>query len=144
MSANDHTVPKLSLVRIGAGDNGTLGNPTYLDFYIHSLDMNPNTNLENYMTDTIKQESDACQVCNFDLIYSSTENATLAGRPAFQIVYSTLTLEDPPKLHKTMITGTIIGNSLYKAYYRAFVPDFSTYSDTVKKMIDSIQIDPTL
>jgi hypothetical protein len=66
-----------------------------------------------------------------------TGNATLAGRPAYKVVY-TMTVSGATQ--KTMELLTVKGTSEYIITYRARPADYDAYLDTAQQMIDSFVI----
>lgn len=90
----------------------------------------------------ISQESQFFKDYDFKLIYSNTNNISLAGFPAYQIVYTTITPQSVSKLSKYMETGTIIGNLGYRIQYDTDLSLYSSNYKVAKKIIDSLQVNP--
>jgi hypothetical protein len=102
-----------------------------------------NKKLFDYMIETINQESDFLKDYNFNLIYSTFGNVSLAGSPAYQFVYVNTAPWDTSKVDKALVIGTIVGNTGYRISYAADLSSYSTYLETAKRMIESLQIDLT-
>jgi hypothetical protein len=92
-----------------------------------------NENLDNYL-DYVVEGRQAQDIEGFQIINYTTK-ATLAGRPA----YSFETTEGNGQ-YRTMETGTIINDKVYKIFYDAETDKYSLYLPNVKKMIESFQI----
>jgi len=91
-------------------------------------DIKPIT-LANYANDTVSDLRQDFRV--------SESNATLAGNPAYKIVYTGL--EASIDL-KAMMVMTIKGDRAYIISYTAEPEKYSYYRPTVQKMIDSFEI----
>lgn len=65
-------------------------------------------------------------------------NTTLAGYPAYKIVYTANT--DPFGVHKVTDILMVKDGNVYEIQYSANLRYYDTYADTAQKMIDSFQI----
>jgi hypothetical protein len=73
---------------------------------------------------------------DFKVIESNT-NSTLAGKPAYKLVYTDV--EDGIN-YKSMEIGTIAGDRLYYVKYLVEEEQYPDYLPTVQKMVDSLKI----
>jgi hypothetical protein len=97
--------------------------------------------LEEYASSLITAYNET--FTDFNLIESNT-NSTLAGKPAYKLVY-TETLEDEEEEEestnlKSMEIGTIIGDRVYFIEYIAEEEKYSDYLPIIQMMINSIEI----
>jgi YVTN family beta-propeller protein len=94
----------------------------------------PSLNLNESLKNTIKQYQNDT---NFRIINSNT-NSTLAGQPAYGLVF---TARYPAGGEiKQIITGTIVGSELYWIHVMVKAYEFSNYLPIVQKMINSFHI----
>ena len=82
--------------------------------------------LEEYASSLITDQNET--LTDFNLIESNT-NSTLAGKPAYKLVYTDR--EDDTNF-KTMEIGTIIGDRIYFIEYIAEEDKYSNYLPTVE------------
>lgn len=66
---------------------------------------------------------------------------TLAGRPGYQVVFSTLPNMGSPVSFKIMHSWTVINNKIYVFEYGVESSKFNTYLPTVKQILDSLKIE---
>jgi hypothetical protein len=97
-----------------------------LDILVKSV---PSGSLNEYLADTIITNVQNAK--NFTLLESGT-SATLAGNPAYKLVYSD-SIEGGPV--KAIQVGTIISN---KAYYIQYTAESEHYSNNIKIAQDVI------
>ena len=99
------------------------------------MDANLEGKLGDYMNKSITRDYNFMKFDNFSLIYSTTDNVTLARAPAFEYVSTSL--------YKNLVIGTIIGGTGYQISYTADLNSYTKYLETARKMIDSLEINPT-
>jgi hypothetical protein len=112
----------------------------FIDFFVDSIDPNLKS-IVDYMSKYIDQNLNFFRGFNFKLIYSSTDNVSLSGHPAYQIIF-TYSPENSG-IAKGKEIGTVIGNLVYRVIYAGGIGQYTTYSEMANKMLDSLQIDPT-
>jgi hypothetical protein len=113
-------------------DSETDGPSLYIS--IDNQSSNLNENLNEYLTTTINDYNDSE---DFEVVESNT-NSTLAGYPAYKLVFTDVYDDDIN--YESMEFGTIIGDKVYFATYEAEEEQYSDYLPTVQKMIDSLKI----
>jgi len=106
-----------------------------LDILVDSVDSGEN--LKQYVSDSISD--DKTDLKNFTVSESSTSGNTLAGNPAYKLIYS---YTDQGENFKGLETGTIIGNKAYFIQYENSPSQFDSDLPLVQKMIDSLQLTP--
>lgn len=106
----------------------------FANLWVGFSNLSFNTTLPSWTTtalDTVQNYSK-----NFTKIDAG--NTTLAGNPAYKIVY-TETQGLPDKFKVTEI-WTVNESRVYTIKYEAITKDYNTYADTFQKMVDSFQI----
>jgi hypothetical protein len=95
-------------------------------------------NLNEYLTSVTKGYDNIY----FDVkVIESSTNSTLAGKPAFKLVFTKVGFDNIN--YKSMEISTIIGNKAYSVTYTAEEKWYSDYLPTIQKMIDSFQLNDT-
>jgi hypothetical protein len=74
---------------------------------------------------------------------SSSGPTTLAGRPGYQVVFSTLPSMGNPVSFEIMHSWTAVDNKIYVFQYSVESSKFDTYLPTVKQILDSLRINGT-
>jgi hypothetical protein len=92
-------------------------------------------NLKQYVSDSISD--DKTDLKNFTVSEPVFNGVTLAGSPAYRLVYS---YADGGENFKGLETGTIIGNKAYYVQYENSPSKFDSDLPTVQKMIDSLTL----
>jgi hypothetical protein len=108
-----------------------------LDLLVDTVD--PGQNLKQYVSDSISDNM--ADRKDFRVLKSSIGNITLAGVPAYKIVY---TYADAGQNFKGLETGTIIGNRVYFVQYENSPSRYDKDISTAQKMIDSFKIENPL
>jgi hypothetical protein len=72
-------------------------------------------------------------------VYESHTNITLAGYPAYTLVFRSLDNMTFAK-HRTLEVGTIVGDIVYYLTYDAELNRFDDYLPVVQKMIESFEV----
>lgn len=108
-----------------------------LDLLVDTVD--PGQNLKQYVSDSISDN--IADRKDFRVLKSSIGNITLAGVPAYKIVY---TYADAGQNFKGLETGTIIGNRVYFVQYENSPSRYDKDISTAQKMIDSFKIENPL
>lgn len=115
-------------------ENRSESDPEILHISIEGF-TDKNTTLDGYANSVITYYKET--LTNFNLVESDTNNSTLAGRPAYKLVYTNV--EDDTN-YKTMEIGTIIGDKVYYIEYIAEEEKYSNYLPTIQMMINSFEI----
>jgi hypothetical protein len=92
-------------------------------------------NLKQFVSDSISDDKTDLQ--NFKVNESSSSGNSLAGNPAYKMLYSYI---DNGENIKGLETGTIIGNKAYFIQYENSPEQFDSDLPLVQKMIDSLKI----
>ena len=103
-----------------------------------------NNVVRGFRTKTILSDSISDNTADrkdFRVLKSSIGNITLAGVPAYKIVY---TYADAGQNFKGLETGTIIGNRVYFVQYENSPSRYDKDISTAQKMIDSFKIENPL
>jgi hypothetical protein len=74
---------------------------------------------------------------------SSSGPATLAGRPGYQVVFSTSPNMGNPVSFEIMHSWTAVDNKIYVFQYSMESSKFDTYLPKVKQILDSLRINGT-
>ena len=91
--------------------------------------------LKQYVSDSIS--NDKTDLKNFTVSESSSTGNTLAGNPAYKLIYS---YTDQGENFKGLETGTILGNKVYFIQYENSPSQFDSDLPTIQKMIDSLKL----
>lgn len=75
------------------------------------------------------------------IMISSSDPTTLAGRPGHQIVFSTLPNIGNPGSFKIMHSWTTVDSKVYVFQYSAESSKFDAYLPTVKQILESLRIE---
>jgi eukaryotic-like serine/threonine-protein kinase len=75
---------------------------------------------------------------NPNLKLSESTSTTLAGKPAFKIIFSAT--DNNQVERKAMQLWTVIGNKAVLITYKAQPDKYSSYLSTIEKMIGSFQV----
>ena len=86
-------------------------------------------NLKQYVSDSVSD--DKTDLKNFTASETTLNGITLAGSPAYKVIYS---YTDGGENFKGLETGTIVGNKAYSP------SQFNSDLPTVQKMIDSFKL----
>ena len=105
-------------------------------FTITVMSYQQNVSLKEFTNMTLSSLNETNQV----KILNSNPT-TLAGRPGYQVVFSTLPNMGSPVSFKIMHSWTAINNKIYVFEYGVESSKFNTYLPTVKQMLDSLKID---
>lgn len=104
-----------------------------LDVLVDNIDSGEN--LKQYVSDSISD--DKTDLKNFTVSEPVFNGVTLAGSPAYKLIYS---YTDEGEHLKGLETGTIIGNKAYFIQYENSPSKFDSDLPTVQKMIDSLTL----
>jgi serine/threonine-protein kinase len=107
---------------------------TNLDVSIDDISDQKGISLAQYASDSL---SDVKSSSNFNLVESSTNNALLAGLPAYRFTY---TYTDQNTNFKDTEIGAIKDNKVYTLRYEAGQNEYDKYLPIVQNMINSFQI----
>ena len=105
-------------------------------FTITVMSYQQNVSLKEFTNMTLSSLNETNQV----KILNSNPT-TLAGRPGYQVVFSTLPNMGSPVSFKIMHSWTAINNKIYVFEYGVESSKFNTYLPTVKQMLDSLKIE---
>ena len=75
------------------------------------------------------------------IMISSSDPITLAGRPGHQLVFSTLPNMGNPISFEILHSWTVIDNKIYVFQYSVESAKFDTYLPTVKHILESLRIE---
>jgi hypothetical protein len=75
------------------------------------------------------------------VMISSSDPTTLAGRPGHQVVFSTLPNIGNPVSFEIMHSWTTVGSKVYVFQYSAESSKFDAYLSTVKQILESLRIE---
>lgn len=75
------------------------------------------------------------------IMISSSDPTTLAGRPGHQVVFSTLPNIGNPVSFQIMHSWITVGNKVYVFQYSAESSKFDAYLPTVKQILESLRIE---
>ncbi|MGV8106669.1 MAG: hypothetical protein ACP5OH_02730 [Nitrososphaerota archaeon] len=75
------------------------------------------------------------------IMISSSDPTTLAGRPGHQVVFSTLPNIGSPVSLEIMHSWTTVGSKVYVFQYSAESSKFDAYLPTVKQILESLRIE---
>ena len=92
-------------------------------------------NLKQYVSDSVSD--DKTDLKNFTASETTLNGITLAGSPAYKVIYS---YTDGGENFKGLETGTIVGNKAYFIQYENSPSQFNSDLPTVQKMIDSFKL----
>ena len=92
-------------------------------------------NLKQYVSDSISD--DKTDLKNFTASETTLNSVTLAGSPAYKVIYS---YTDQGENFKGLETGTLVGNKVYFIQYENSPSKFDSDLPTVQKMIDSFKL----
>ena len=105
-------------------------------FTITVMSYQQNVSLKEFTNMTLSSLNETNQV----KILNSNPT-TLAGRPGYQVVFSTLPNMGSPVSFKIMHSWTVINNKIYVFEYGVESSKFNTYLPTVKHILDSLKIE---
>jgi hypothetical protein len=105
-------------------------------FTITVMSYQQNVSLKEFTNMTLSSLNETNQV----KILNSNPT-TLAGRPGYQVVFSTLPNMGSPVSFKIMHSWTVINNKIYVFEYGVESSKFNTYLPTVKQILDSLKIE---
>lgn len=105
-------------------------------FTITVMSYQQNVSLKEFTNMTLSSLNETNQV----KILNSNPT-TLAGRPGYQVVFSTLPNMGSPVSFKIMHSWTAINNKIYVFEYGVESSKFNTYLPTVKQILDSLKIE---
>lgn len=115
-----------------------LSDPIPARFTISVISYEQNVSLKEFTNNTLSSLNETNQVK-----ISSSGPTTLAGRPSYQVVFSTLPNIGNPVSLEIMHSWTAIGNKIYVFEYGVESSKFDTYLPTVKKILESLRIEGT-
>ena len=75
------------------------------------------------------------------IMISSSDPTTLAGRPGHQVIFSTLPNIGNPVSFEIMHSWTTVGSKVYVFQYSVESSKFNAYLSTVKQMLESLRIE---
>lgn len=131
----------------GEGNNNTAGSSTdivsfspkesnssaTLDVLVDSVDSG--VDLKQFVSDSISDNK--IDLKNFKASETTLNGITLAGSPAYRVIYS---YTDAGENFKGLETGTIVGNKVYFIQYENSPTQFDSNLPIVQKMIDSFKL----
>ena len=112
-----------------------LSDPIPARFTISVMSYQQNVSLKDFTNVTLSSLNQTNQIK-----ISSSGAATLAGRPGYQVVFSTLPNMGNPVSFEIMHSWTAVGNKIYVFQYSVESSKFDTYLPTVKQILDSLRI----
>lgn len=92
-------------------------------------------NLKQYVSDSISDNK--IDLKNYTASEPTLNGVTLAGSPAYKVIYS---FTDQGENIKGLETGTMVGNKVYFITYENSPSKFDSDLPTVQKMIDSFKL----
>ena len=105
-------------------------------FTITVMSYQQNVSLKEFTNMTLSSLNETNQVKVLN-----SNPTTLAGRPGYQVVFSTLPNMGSPVSFKIMHSWTVINNKIYVFEYGVESSKFNTYLPTVKQILDSLKIE---
>jgi len=112
-----------------------LSDPIPARFTISVMSYQQNISLKDFTNVTLSSLNQTNQIK-----ISSSGLTTLAGRPGYQVVFSTLPNMGNPVSFEIMHSWTAVGNKIYVFQYSVESSKFDTYLPTVKQILDSLRI----
>lgn len=112
-----------------------LSDPIPARFTINVMSYQQNVSLKDFTNVTLSSLNQTNQV----KILSSGAT-TLAGRPGYQVVFSTLPNIGNPVSFEIMHSWTAVDNKIYVFQYSVESSKFDTYLPTVKQILESLRI----
>ena len=113
-----------------------LSDPIPARLTIAVMSYEQNISLKDFTNMTISSINQTGQV-----MISSSDPTTLAGRPGHQLVFSTLPNIGNPISFEILHSWTIIDNKIYVFQYSAESARFNTYLPTVKHILETLTIE---
>jgi hypothetical protein len=113
-----------------------LSDPVPARFTITVMSYQQNVSLKEYTNATLSSLNETNQIK-----ISSSGPITLAGRPGYQVVFSTLPGIGNPIPFEIMHSWTAVGNKVYVFQYSVDSSKFDSYLSTVKQILDSLRIE---
>jgi hypothetical protein len=113
-----------------------LSDPVPARFTITVMSYQQNVSLKEYTNTTLSSLNETNQIK-----VSSSGPTTLAGRPGYQVVFSTLPDIGNPVSFEIMHSWTAVGNKVYVFQYSMESSKFDSYLSTVKQILESLRID---
>jgi len=114
-----------------------LSDPIPARFTITVMSYQQNVSLKDFTNITLSSLNETQQ----QIKISSSNPTTLAGRPGYQVLFSTLPNIGNPVSFEIMHSWTAIGNKIYAFQYSMESSKFDTYLPTVKQILESLRID---
>ncbi len=105
-------------------------------FTISVMSYQQNISLKDFTNMTLASLNETQQ-----LKVLSSEPTTLAGRPGYQVVFSTLPNIGNPVSFEIMHSWTTVGSKIYVFQYSMESSKFEAYLPTVKQILNSLTID---
>lgn len=113
-----------------------LSDPIPARFTIAVMSYEQNISLKEFTNMTISSLNQTGQI-----MISSSDPITLAGRPGHQLVFSTLPNMGNPISFEILHSWTVIDNKIYVFQYSVESAKFDTYLPTVKHILESLRIE---
>ena len=113
-----------------------LSDPIPARFTIAVTSYQQNVSLKEYTNTTLSSLNETNQIK-----VSSSGPTTLAGRPGYQVVFSTLPDIGNPISFEIMHSWTAVGNKVYVFQYSMESSKFDSYLSTVKQILESLRIE---
>lgn len=113
-----------------------LSDPIPARFTIAVMSYEQNIPLKEFTNMTISSLNQTGQI-----MISSSDPITLAGRPGHQLVFSTLPNIGNPISFEILHSWTVIDNKIYVFQYSVESAKFDTYLPTVKHILESLRIE---
>jgi hypothetical protein len=113
-----------------------LSDPVPARFTITVMSYQQNVSLKEYTNTTLSSLNETNQIK-----VSSSGPTTLAGRPGYQVVFSTLPDIGNPISFEIMHSWTAVGNKVYVFQYSMESSKFDSYLSTVKQILESLRIE---
>jgi hypothetical protein len=113
-----------------------LSDPIPARFTIAVMSYEQNIPLKEFTNMTISSLNQTGQI-----MISSSDPITLAGRPGHQLVFSTLPNMGNPISFEILHSWTVIDNKIYVFQYSVESAKFDTYLPTVKHILESLRIE---
>jgi hypothetical protein len=113
-----------------------LSDPIPARFTIAVMSYEQNIPLKEFTNMTISSLNQTGQI-----MISSSDPITLAGRPGHQLVFSTLPNMGNPISFEILHSWTVIDNKIYVFQYSVESAKFDTYLPTIKHILESLRIE---
>ncbi len=131
-------LPEYTQVAAFYGPLQNLSDPVPPRLTITVMNYQQNVSLKDFTNTTLSSLNQTNQIK-----ISSSGPTTVAGRPGYQVIFSTLPNMGNPVSFEIMHSWTAVDNKIYVFQYSMESSKFDSYLPTVKQILDSLRINGT-